>query len=85
MQTSVRKVGNSAGMTLPANLVKSQNLCIGDKLKIEEHQGFIIIKKVNEKPKYSLDALLAQCNANAPDVETLDSWNNTQTTGAEIW
>ena len=85
MQTSVRKVGNSAGMTLPASLLKSQNLYIGDKLDIEEHEGYLVIRKLVAKPKYSLDELLAQCDSSASVPEDLTSWDATESVGEEVW
>lgn len=85
MQTSVRKVGNSAGMTIPASLLKSQGLTIGDTLDIEEHPGYWIVKKVAAKPKYKLSELIAQCDLNAPQDDTLTAWEDREHVGNEVW
>ncbi|WP_127471591.1 AbrB/MazE/SpoVT family DNA-binding domain-containing protein [Thiomicrorhabdus aquaedulcis] len=85
MQTSVRKVGNSAGMTIPASLLKSQGLNIGDTLDIEEHPDYWIVKKVTTKPKYQLSELIAQCNPNALQDNTLQAWESNEKVGNEVW
>ena len=81
MQTSVRKVGNSAGMTIPASLLKSQGLNIGDTLDIEEHPDYLIIKKVATKPKYQLNELIAQCDLNSSLYDTLQAWESNE----KVW
>lgn len=85
MQTLVRKVGNTAGMTIPASLLKSQGLNIGDTLDIEEHPDYWIVKKVAAKPKYQLSELIAQCDLNAPQDDTLKVREANKQVGKEIW
>jgi len=85
MQTSVRKVGNSAGMTIPAVLLKSQGLSIGDSLEIEEHDGFFILKKTTSRPKYTLDELLSQCEESAAVSDEMKEWDGLEKIGNEIW
>lgn len=83
MQTSIRKVGNSAGMTLPASLLKSQGLSIGDKLDIALQDGCLIIRK--QKPHYNLQQLIQQCDTSAPMPDDLLDWQETEVQGQEIW
>jgi len=85
MQTSIRKVGNSAGMTIPAALFKAQGLSIGDTVDIEEHDGYLVVRKVTDKPKYTLEQLIAQCDKNAPAMEELNDWETAEKVGNEIW
>lgn len=85
MQTSIRKVGNSAGMTIPASLFKSQGLAIGDTVDIEEHDGYLLVRKVTEKPKYTLEQLLAQCDPNGPEVDDMKVWASADKAGSEVW
>lgn len=85
MQTSIRKVGNSAGMTIPAALFKSQGLAIGDTVDIEEHDGYLLVRKLTEKPKYTLEQLLSQCDENAAKLEELNDWEASDKVGNEIW
>jgi len=85
MQTSVRKVGNSAGMTIPAVLLKSQGLAIGDSLDIEEHDGYIVLKKACSRPKYTLDQLLSECDKSASVSDEMREWDGLEKVGNEIW
>jgi len=85
MQTSVRKVGNSAGMTIPAVLLKSQGLSIGDALEIEEHEGYMVLKKITSRPKYTLEQLLSQCEESAVDCEEMTEWGSMNKVGNEVW
>lgn len=85
MQTSVRKVGNSAGMTIPAVLLKSQGLAIGDSLDIEEHDGYIVLKKASSRPKYTLDQLLNECDKSASVSDEMKEWDVINSVGEEIW
>jgi len=86
MLTSVRKVGNSAGITLPAPLLKSSGFSLGDQVDLEFSEGVIIIKKVAPTPKYTLEALLSQCDLNCEEDDSLImTWNDTQPVGKEAW
>jgi len=85
MQTSVRKVGNSAGMTIPAVLLKSQGLAIGDSLDIEEHDGYIVLKKACSRPKYTLNQLLSECDKSASVSDEVKEWDAINSVGKEIW
>lgn len=85
MRTSIRKVGNSAGMTIPSAVFKSQGLAIGDTVDIEENDGYLVVRKVSEKPKYTLEQLLSQCDPDAPEIEDLEAWEATDKVGSEVW
>ncbi|MEQ9090965.1 MAG: AbrB/MazE/SpoVT family DNA-binding domain-containing protein [Balneola sp.] len=47
METKVRKVGNSLGLTLPKNVVEELHLKDGDTLSIETKDGILNLKPVN--------------------------------------
>ena len=64
MQTSIRKIGNSTGVIIPAALLKKLNLSQGDKITIEENGGKIVISSA--KPVYQLKDLIAKCDLSAP-------------------
>lgn len=85
MRTVIRKVGNSAGMTIPAPLLNALGLSIGDALEINQNDGELIIKKIIAKPKYSLDELLKQCDAKAPMPSEISHWEKAENVGNEIW
>ncbi|MDX3774723.1 AbrB/MazE/SpoVT family DNA-binding domain-containing protein [Chromatiaceae bacterium AAb-1] len=84
MLTHVRKIGNSAGTIIPAQMMKALNLKEGDALSIEEQEGKIVISPAKTRPKYKLEDLLAQCDPNAPMPEELIEWERTAPVGKEI-
>jgi putative addiction module antidote len=47
METKVRKVGNSLGLTLPKNVVEELHLKEGDTLSIETKDGNLNLKPIN--------------------------------------
>ena len=83
MKTSIRKIGNSAGMILPAVILKKLNLSEGDEIEISEKGNQIVITPGKIKPKYTLKELLAQCDLNAPMPEIVNEWDNIQPVGRE--
>ncbi|CAQ82892.1 conserved hypothetical protein [Photorhabdus asymbiotica] len=84
MLTHVRKIGNSVGTIIPAQLLKSLHLKEGDQLSIVEEQGKIVISAVNHRPKYKLADLLALCDSEAPMPEILKEWDASKPTGNEM-
>lgn len=74
MLTHVRKIGNSAGIIIPAQLIKALNLKEGDALSIEEQEGKVVISLARPRPKYKLEDLLAQCDPNAPMGANQPCW-----------
>ncbi|WP_250656372.1 AbrB/MazE/SpoVT family DNA-binding domain-containing protein [Alkalimarinus coralli] len=85
MRTTIRKIGNSAGAILPATVLKKLNLSEGDVIEVSEDGKRIVIEPRNEKPKYSLTELMAQCDEKAPLPKELEEWNDMQPTGKEVW
>lgn len=84
MFTHVRKIGNSAGIIIPAQLIKALNLKEGDVLSIEEKEGKVVISPAGPRPKYKLEDLLAQCDPNAPMTNELIEWERAAPVGEEI-
>lgn len=85
MRTTIRKIGNSAGAILPAAILKKLNLSEGDSIEVSEDGKRIVIEPCNEKPKYTLSELVAQCDENAPMPKELEEWGNIQPVGREVW
>jgi len=85
MQTLVRKIGNSTGMIIPANILKKYGLNIGDQLDIQDDNGRIVIVPTKTKPKYTLTQLLDKCDESASMPQELIDWNNTPEVGNEKW
>ena len=83
MKTNIRKIGNSAGMILPAVILKKLHLSEGDEIEISENGSQIVITPNQDKPKYSLKELLAQCNLKAPMPDVVKEWDAVQPVGRE--
>lgn len=84
METYVRKLGNSAAALLPAHYLKSLGLEVGSAITIKQEGQSLVIEAVGKKPKYTLDELLEQCDASAPDVVELVEWDLAPAVGEEI-
>ena len=84
MRTRIRKIGNSAGVILPAAMREKLHLKVGDSIEIELGDDRITIKPCTVKPKYCLTELLAQCDENAPYPSDLKEWDNALTVGQEL-
>ena len=85
MQTLVRKIGNSTGMIIPANILKKYSLNIGDQLDIQDDNGRMVIIPTQTKPKYTLKQLLDKCDESAYMPQELIDWDNTLEAGNEKW
>ncbi len=84
METSLRKIGNSKGAVIPAQLLKELNIHVGDKLDAKSENGSLIITPKSIKPKYKLEQLLAKCEESAPMPEELKEWDNCPSVGNEL-
>ncbi len=85
MQTLVRKIGNSTGMIIPANILKKYSLNIGDQLDIQDDNGRMVIVPTQKKTKYTLTQLLEKCDESVPIPQELIDWDNTSDVGNEKW
>ena len=85
MKTSIRKIGNSAGMILPAVILKKLHLAEGDEIEISENGRQIVITPKKNRPKYTLKELLAQCDLDAPMPEATKEWDEVKPVGRESW
>lgn len=85
MKTNIRKIGNSSGAILPAAILKQLKLSEGDGVDIFASEGNIVIKPLKERPRYSLDELLAQCDESSELPEELKAWDEAKPVGNEIW
>jgi len=81
MQTRLRRIGNSTGLILPTGVLKTLKLKQGDSIDIETKNDVILIKK--DKPRYTLEELIAKCDPDAPPVT--HEWDNVKPVGNEVW
>jgi len=82
MKTVVRNIGNSKGVVIPSQLLKTLKIEAGDQLEISEENGRIIL--VPSGPNYTLEELIAQCNPEAPMPSEIEEWDQVEPVGQEI-
>ena len=80
MEVRLQKWGNSIGIRIPSNMLKSLNLKVNDLLEIKESDNKIIISK-SKKEKISLEKLFDEYNGDnlSKDFE----WDYEK--GKELW
>lgn len=80
MEIKIQKWGNSFGIRIPSNILKSLNIKSNDILNIEENEDKIIITK-SKKDKISLAKKFSEYDGS---YEVCDfSWDDKK--GKEIW
>lgn len=73
--TKLRKVGNSAGISLPKEVVEALQLHLGEELQLTVRGDCLIIRKVK-----TLQDLLATVPEHSPSEE----WNSGGAAGKEV-
>ncbi len=79
MQTVIRKLGNSAGIIVPAAMMKDLGLKLDQNVDLNAVDGCIVVKPLT-KPHYKLSDLLAQMEGGFPRVE---GWDESPAVGKE--
>jgi len=80
--TNLRKVGGSIMLAIPPALLKVLHLREGEKVDVEVNNGCLVIEPA-KRPHYTLDKLLAQCNASAKMSKDDQAWLNDKPVGKE--
>jgi len=81
--TSLRKVGGSIMLAVPPALLDMLQLRPGAKVSIAVQSGRLIVQP-QQRPRYTLDQLLAQCNPKARRSKEEREWVNEKPAGAEL-
>ncbi len=84
MNTVIRKIGNSSGAIIPSELLRRLNLKDGDSIVIAEVKNSLVITKATNRPHYSMDELLSQCDLSASMPEELTEWDSIPPAGDEV-
>lgn len=84
MKTAIRKIGNSSGAIIPSAMLKKLDLKEGDTIEITEEGSRIVIQPKTERPKYSLDELLLECDKQAELSNELQDWDTAGAVGKEL-
>jgi len=82
METEIRKLGNSAGIILPAALLRTLKLEVGQAIDIEVEDGRLVVTPKRRK-RYTAAELNALCNPRAPMPEDMVAWESAPVVGSE--
>lgn len=82
-KTTLRKVGGSVMMAVPPALLDLLHLRVGTTVGIIVDQGRLVVEP-KPRPRYSLDDLLAQCDASAEPTAEDREWLDAPPVGREI-
>lgn len=81
--TNLRKVGGSVMLAVPPAILDILHLQAGATVSIEVEKGRLVIEPKN-RPHYSLQELLAQCDKSAEFQTEEKEWLNTKPMGKEL-
>lgn len=81
--TSLRKVGGSVMMAVPPAILDLLRLQAGETVGLAV-EGDRLIVQPQPKPRYSLEELLAQCDAAAPMSDEDRAWLDAPSRGREL-
>ena len=81
--TNLRKVGGSVMLAVPPALLDILHLRAGAKVGIAVKSGRLVVEP-QQRPRYTLDELLAQCNPKAPRSKEEREWLDAKPTGGEL-
>ena len=81
--TNLRKVGGSVMLAVPPAILDILHLQAGTTVGLTVDHGRLVIEP-SPRPHYSLEELLAQCNASAEFTPEDRVWLNEQPVGNEL-
>ena len=81
--TSLRKVGGSVMLAVPPAILDLLHLQAGSSVGLAVADGRLVIEPM-PRPAYTLDELLAQCDASAPVSEEDRNWLDGTPVGNEL-
>jgi antitoxin ChpS len=81
--TSLRKVGASVMLAVPPALLDVLHLRPGSKVGLAVQNSRLVVEP-RQRPRYTLDELLAQCNPKAPRSKEDREWLDSKPVGSEL-
>ena len=81
METVLRNFGNSVGFVIPKPMRDAMHFKAGQVVQLERISDGLLIRPA--KPKYTLEALLAQCDSTAPMPNEVTEWQEMPAFGRE--
>ena len=83
LTTTLRKVGGSVMSTVPPAILELLHLRAGETVGVTVDGGRLVIEPTRT-PRYSLDELLAQCDASAEVGDEDRAWLDDRPVGREL-
>ena len=81
--TNLRKVGGSIMLAVPPALLDILHLRPGAKVGLAVQSGRLVVEP-QQRPRYTLDELLAQCNPKARRSKEEREWLDDKPVGGEL-
>ncbi len=81
--TNLRRVGGSVMLAVPPAILELLNLRPGTPVGVHVKDGFLLIEP-NPRPHYTMDELLAQCDASAELTAEDRQWLDEKAVGREL-
>jgi antitoxin ChpS len=81
--TNLRKVGGSVMLAVPPALLDILQLRPGAKVGLAVRSGRLVVEP-QQRPRYTLEELLAQCNPKAPRNKEDREWLDSKPVGGEL-
>jgi antitoxin ChpS len=81
--TNLRKVGGSIMLAVPPAILDMLHLHAGAMVGLAVDHGRLVVEPT-PRPRYSLDELLAQCDASAEVSAEDQTWLNSKPIGREL-
>lgn len=81
--TNLRKVGGSVMLAVPPAILELLKLQAGSSVGLAVADGRLVIEPIRP-PRYTLDELLAQCDASAAVSDEDRQWLDGRPTGSEL-
>lgn len=82
MQVLIAKWGNSLGLRLPRALAEQLGLAPGQPVEVRAEGARLVVEP--SRPRYTLEELLAQCDASAPLPKANRDWTRSRAAGREL-
>jgi len=81
--TNLRKVGGSVMLAVPPALLDILHLRPGAKVGLAVRSGRLVVEP-QQRPRYTLEELLAQCNPKARHTREDREWLDSKPVGGEL-
>jgi antitoxin ChpS len=81
--TNLRKVGGSVMLAVPPALLDVLHLSAGAKVGLVVENGRLVVEP-EARPRYTLDELLAECDASAEPTSEDRTWIDASPVGGEL-